>query len=396
MLPLERRSSVSLASIFALRMLGLFLVMPVFALEAAKMPGGDDVVQVGLAMGMYGLTQGLLQIPFGMASDRFGRKPVMVVGLLVFAFGSMLAAWAPTLNWLVVGRAVQGAGAISAAVTALLADQTRDVVRTRAMSILGASISLMFALSLVVSPWLNAGIGLDGLFFLTGLLALSGIAVVIWWVPSEPADKVPAARSGLRQVLRDRALVRLDVGAFVLHAVQFAMWMALPAMLVQAGLPKEEHWRMYLPAVLGSFFVMGSTLFPLERRGYFRAVFLVSIALIGLVQLGLMYGAAHALPLSGLAILMFAFFCGFNVLEASQPSMASRLAPAAVRGAALGVYNTLQSLGFFAGGAIGGWLMRSVGAPGLFTVCALAMLGWLALAWGMPPSPPRGKAALAA
>jgi predicted MFS family arabinose efflux permease len=291
---------------------------------------------------------------------------------------------------------VQGAGAISAAVTALLADQTRDVVRTKAMAMVGASISLMFALSLVLSPWLNAGIGLDGLFFLTGLLALSGIAIVIWWVPPEPADKVPANRSGLLQVLRDRALVRLDVGAFVLHAVQFAMWIALPAMLVQAGLPKEEHWRMYLPAVLGSFFVMGSTLFPLERRGYFRAVFLASIALIGLVQLGLMYGAAHALPLAGLAILMFAFFCGFNVLEASQPSMASRLAPATVRGAALGVYNTLQSLGFFAGGAVGGLLMRNLGAPGLFTVCALAMLGWLALAWGMPPSPTRGKAALAA
>ena len=395
MLPLERRSSFSLAAIFALRMLGLFLVMPVFALEAAKLPGGDDVVQVGLALGMYGLTQGLLQIPFGMASDRFGRKPVMVLGLLVFALGSMLAAWAPTLNWLVVGRAVQGAGAISAAVTALLADQTRDVVRTKAMAMVGASISLMFALSLVLSPWLNAGIGLDGLFFLTGLLALSGIAIVIWWVPPEPADKVPAKRSGLLQVLRDRALVRLDVGAFVLHAVQFAMWIALPAMLVQAGLPKEEHWRMYLPAVLGSFFVMGSTLFPLERRGYFRAVFLASIALIGLVQLGLMYGAAHALPLAGLAILMFVFFCGFNVLEASQPSMASRLAPATVRGAALGVYNTLQSLGFFAGGAVGGLLMRSLGAPGLFTVCALAMLGWLALAWGMPPSPTPGKAALA-
>jgi len=396
MLPLERRSSFSLAAIFALRMLGLFLVMPVFALEAAKLPGGDDVMRVGMAMGMYGLTQGLLQIPFGMASDRFGRKPVMVLGLLVFAIGSMLAAWAPTLNWLVVGRAVQGAGAISAAVTALLADQTRDAVRTKAMAMVGASISLMFALSLVLSPWLNAGIGLDGLFFLTGLLALSGIAVVIWWVPPEPPDKVPAGRSGLLQVLRNRALVRLDVGAFVLHAVQFSMWMALPAMLVQAGLPKEEHWRMYLPAVLGSFFVMGSTLFPLERRGYFRAVFLASIALIGLVQLGLMYGAAHALPLSGLAILMFAFFCGFNVLEASQPSMASRLAPAAVRGAALGVYNTLQSLGFFAGGAIGGWMLRSVGAPGLFTVCGLAMMGWLAFAWGMPPSPVPGKAALAA
>ena len=392
MLPLERRATFSLASIFALRMLGLFLVLPVFALEARKFPGGDDVQLVGLAMGIYGLTQGVLQIPFGMASDRFGRKRVMVLGLLIFALGSMLAAWAPTLAWLVLGRAVQGAGAISAAVTALIADQTRDIVRTKAMALVGASISLMFALSLVLSPLLNAQIGLHGLFFMTGVLASAGIAVVLWWVPPEPAVHAAPGREGLRQVLRDAALLRLDLGAFVLHAVQFAMWMALPAMLVQAGLDKGEHWRMYLPAVLGSFFVMGATLFPMEKRGYFRAVFLSAIALIGLVQLGLLYGATHPPSLAMLALLMFAFFCGFNVLEASQPSMASRLAPAHSRGAALGVYNTLQSLGFFAGGALGGWLIGHFGAGGLFAVCAALMALWLVVAWGMAPVAARLRA----
>ncbi len=392
MLPLERRATFSLASIFALRMLGLFLVLPVFALEARKLPGGDDVQLVGLAMGIYGLTQGVLQIPFGLASDRFGRKRVMVLGLAIFALGSMLAAWAPTLAWLVAGRAVQGAGAISAAVTALIADQTRDVVRTKAMALVGASISLVFALSLVLSPLLNAQVGLHGLFFITGALASAGIAVVLWWVPPEPAVHAAPGREGLRQVLRDGALLRLDLGAFVLHAVQFAMWMALPAMLVQAGLDKAEHWHIYLPAVLGSFFVMGATLFPLEKRGYFRAVFLAAIALIGLVQLGLLYGATHTPPLAMLALLMFAFFCGFNVLEASQPSMASRLAPAHSRGAALGVYNTLQSLGFFAGGALGGWMIGHFGAGGLFAACAALMALWLAVAWGMAPVAARLRA----
>ncbi len=260
MTPLERRSSASLALIFALRMLGLFLVLPVFALEARKYPGGDDAALVGIAMGVYGLTQGLLQIPFGIASDRFGRKPVMVVGLLVFALGSAVAAWAPTLEWLVAGRAVQGAGAISAAVTALLADQTRDIVRTKAMALVGASIGLMFALSLVLSPLLAAHIGLHGLFALTSALALGGVAVVIWWVPPAPLQQVDQARSGVLAVLRHPALLRFDFGVFVLHAVQLAMWVALPAMLVQAGLARDQHWQVYLPAVLASFFVMGATL----------------------------------------------------------------------------------------------------------------------------------------
>lgn len=380
---LERRSSTSLALIFALRMLGLFLVLPVFALEARKYPGGEDTALVGMAMGIYGLTQGLLQIPFGIASDRFGRKPVMVVGLFVFAAGSAIAAWAPTLYWLVAGRALQGAGAISAAVTALLADQTRDAVRTKAMALVGASIGLVFAVSLVLSPLLAAYVGLHGLFALTSLLAVGGIAVVLWWVPPEPAQQVDQARGGLLAVLRQPALLRLNVGVFVLHAVQLAMWVALPALLVQAGLMRDLHWQVYLPAVLASFVVMGAILFPLEKRGYLRAVFLVAIGLIGLVQLALLVLSGAAPSIWTLGLLLLVFFCGFNVLEASQPSLASRVAPAASRGAALGVYNTLQSLGFFTGGAVGGWLVKSAGLQALFGACALAMLAWLVVAWPM-------------
>ena len=236
MTPAELRSSFSLSSIYALRMLGLFLVLPVFALEASRYPGGDDPARVGLAMGIYGLTQGLLQIPFGMASDWLGRKRVIIFGLLVFALGSFIAMAAADLTWLTIGRSVQGAGAISAAVSALLADQTRDEVRTKAMTLVGVSIGLMFAVSLIIAPLLVSHIGLTGLFTLTGFFALTGIAVVIWWVPPEPAQPVHRPRGSLALVLRDPALLRLDMGVFVLHAVQLAMWIAIPALLVQAGL----------------------------------------------------------------------------------------------------------------------------------------------------------------
>lgn len=383
MTALERRSSASLALLFALRMLGLFLVLPVFALEAHKYPGGEDATMVGLAMGIYGLTQGVLQIPFGMASDRWGRKPVILVGLLIFAIGSFMAALAPTLPWLVAGRALQGAGAISAAVTALLADQTRDVVRTKAMALVGMSIGLMFAVSLVVSPWLNSLIGLHGLLTATGALALAGMAVVVLWVPPEPPLRAQPPRGGLRVVLRQPALLRLNLGVFVLHAVQLAMWVVLPAMLVQAGLSKDQHWHIYLPAVLGSFLAMGMVLFPLERRGYLRAVFLSAVGLMALVQIGLL-GATFFTPTIGmLSVLLLVFFCGFNVLEASQPSLVSKLAPALQRGAALGVYNTLQSFGFFAGGLCGGWLVKNAGSQGLFVATSAAIALWLFVAWPM-------------
>jgi MFS family permease len=376
-----------------MRMLGLFLVLPVFALEAAKYPGGDDAALVGLAMGIYGLTQGVLQIPFGMASDRYGRKKVILIGLVIFALGSFVAAMATTLPWLIAGRSLQGAGAISAAVTALLADMTRDEVRTKAMALVGASIGLMFALSLVLAPWLVTQIGLNGLFTLTGVLVIGCMAVVVWGVPPEPPlSKAPASRlHGLKEVLTHADLLRLDLGAFILHAVQLAMWVAVPVMLVQAGLDKASHWQVYLPAVGLSFVLMGG-LFALEARGYLRAALLGSVGLILLVQLGLWWALKQAPSVWLLGTLLFVFFVGFNALEASQPSLASRVAPAHARGAALGVYNTVQSLGFFVGGFGGGWLAKHYGFEALFIGCALLMALWLVAAWGMRPIGSRGRA----
>jgi len=382
MTPAERRASGSLAAIYALRMLGLFLVLPVFALEARHYPGGDNPTLVGLAMGIYGLTQAMLQVPMGMASDRLGRKPVILFGLTLFVLGSLLAAWAPSLPWLVAGRALQGAGAISAAVTALLADLTRDEVRTKSMALVGISIALMFALSLVLAPVLVPHIGLSGLFLMTAAMAATGMAVVAWVVPPEPVQHVLQERGGLREVLADAELLRVDLGVFVLHAVQIAMWLSVPALLIDAGVASADQWKVYLPAVLGSLLVLGGLLFRLERKGYFRAVYLGSIAIIVLVQLGFLMNL-QAPSLWAVATLLTLYFVGFNTQEASQPSLASRLARPHQRGAALGVYNTLMSLGIFAGGLLGGMVFKLAGSAGIFGVSAALMLLWLVLAWPM-------------
>lgn len=382
----ERRSSGALALIFALRMLGLFLVLPVFMLEARKYPGGDDPAMIGLAMGLYGLTQAVFQLPIGLASDRIGRKRVIVAGLLVFAAGSLIAAMADSLTGLMVGRAIQGAGAVSAAVTALLADLTRDGVRTKAMAMVGGSIGLMFALALVLAPLLNAWIGLSGIFGLTCALALAGIAVVLWVVPPEPKQHVNAPKGKFSDLLGQKDLLRLNFGVFILHTVQMSMWVAVPAMLVQAGLIKEQHWHIYLPAVLLSFLAMGM-LFSMERKGKLRQALLGAIVLVLVVQIGLgMLAASGTIPtIWCMALLMFLFFCGFNALEASQPSLVSRMAPAPLRGAALGAYNTLQSLGLFAGGAIGGAVAKFAGVPGLFIMTAVLTAVWLLVTWPLRP-----------
>ncbi len=385
----ERRASLTLASIYALRMLGLFLVMPVFALEARHYPGGDDVFLIGLAMGAYGLTQACLQVPLGLASDRMGRKPVIVAGLAVFALGSAIAAWAPSVTWLVVGRAVQGAGAVSAAVTALLADQTRDSVRTKAMALVGISIAAMFALSLVAAPILTPHIGLHGLFALTAALAVVAMAVVVWVVPPEPSLLAPRQRGGLAEVLRHPELLRVYVGVFVLHAVQIMMWLSIPLLLEHTGLDRAAHWQVYLPAVLLSLLCIGGALFRLERQGYFRAVYLGTIGLMVLVQLGF-WGAGAGVSVWLLGALLTLYFVSFNTQEASQPSLASRLALPHQRGAALGVYNTLMSLGIFAGGSAGGWVVHQFGQHGIFGVATGLTLLWLALAWGMRAEAARG------
>jgi MFS family permease len=336
-------------------------------------------------MGIYGLTQGLLQLPFGMASDRFGRKRVIVLGLIIFALGSFWAAAATDLTHLLLGRSLQGAGAVSAAVTAMLADLTRDEVRTRAMAWLGSSIALMFALSLVVAPVLTDWIGFSGLFWLTGALALLGVGVVIWWAPPAPPTLLSAPgqeRGRLADVLVHADLMRLNIGVFVLHAVQLAMWVAVPSLLVQSGLNKWLHWQLYLPVVVLSLLFLG-VVFAMERRGHFKKMFLLSIGLIAVVQVGLLVQSLGTPSLGGLAVLLLVFFCGFNALEVALPSLASLIAPRAMRGAALGVYNTLQSLGFFVGGLVGGWVVKSWGSPALFLSCGVAMLLWLLLALPM-------------
>lgn len=382
----ERRSSGALALIFALRMLGLFLVLPVFMLEARKYPGGDDPAMIGLAMGLYGLTQAVFQLPIGLASDRMGRKRVIVAGLLVFAAGSLIAAMADSLTGLMVGRAIQGAGAVSAAVTALLADLTRDGVRTKAMAMVGGSIGLMFALALVLAPLLNAWIGLSGIFGLTCALAMAGIAVVLWVVPPEPKQHADAPKGKFSDLLGQPDLLRLNFGVFILHTVQMSMWVAVPAMLVQAGLVKEQHWHIYLPAVLLSFLAMGM-LFSMERKGKLRNALLGAIGLVLLVQIGLgMLAASGTIPsIWCMALLMFLFFCGFNALEATQPSLVSRMAPAPLRGAALGAYNTLQSLGLFAGGAVGGAVAKFAAMPGLFIMTAVLTALWLLVTLPLRP-----------
>jgi len=392
----EVRASASLASIFALRMLGLFLILPVFAVYAKGLSGGQSAAMVGLAMGMYGLVQSLGQIPFGMAADKFGRKPVIVVGLLLFALGSFVAAGAHDLGWIMVGRAIQGAGAISAAVTALIADSTREEHRTKAMAMVGGSIGLTFALSLVVSPLLYHYIGMAGIFSVTGVLALAAIGVVLFVVPAVPM--VTAARVPFGQVLRHAELMRLNAGVFVLHMSQMAMFVVLPATLVQyVGLPVAEHWKIYLPVVLASFLFMLPPVFIGEKRGMMKQVFMAAITLLLLVQLALC--AVLAQPLVHgwmLVVLLLMFFIAFNILEACQPSLVSRLAPPAAKGTALGIYNTLQSLGLFCGGALGGVLKQYAGTSAVFLMCGVATLTWLIIATNMKNLPRRGAASATA
>ncbi len=385
MSPLELRASLALSSIFGLRMLGLFLILPVFAVHARGLPGGESTTLVGLALGVYGLSQGLLQIPFGAASDRFGRKPVIVIGLVIFAIGSVMAALANDVWETIIGRAVQGAGAISAAVTAYIADATRDEQRTKAMAMVGVAIGLTFALSLIGAPPLYAHIGMSGLFMLIGVLCAMAVGVIVWVVPDLPVRAATASRAvPWQDIALDPQLLRLNFGIFVLHAVQMAMFVVVPVLLVDLGLPLPQHGWVYLPVVLLSFALMMPPLLAAERRGRMRLLFMVSIALLMAVQIGIGWITHSVLAL---AVWLLVFFVGFNVLEASLPSLTTRLAPAASKGLALGVYNTTQSIGLFVGGAVGGWLARHAGAGGVFAFGALVLLLWLFVASGMKELP---------
>lgn len=385
MSPLELRAGLSLASLFSLRMFGLFLILPVFAVHAPQLAGGDSRMLVGLALGAYGLTQAVLQIPYGMASDRYGRKRMIVIGLLLFALGSFVAAWASDIHVVILGRAMQGMGAIAAPVMALAADITREQHRTKAMALIGGSIGLTFAVSLVAAPALYQAIGMAGIFGLTGLLSLVAIWVTLSVVPPEPAGTGNSTRRDrketLGEVLRNVEQLRLNFGIFSLHAVQMAIFVVVPLALVDyGGIPVSEHWKIYLPVVLGSFLLMAPLLIHAERRGRMKFLFLSAIALLLAVEIG--FAVCYTNFPMVIALLLF-FFVAFNILEASLPSLVSRVAPPSSRGAALGVYNTTQALGLFAGGATGGWLAQHFGEVSVFVFGIAVIALWLGVASGM-------------
>ncbi|MDD3381270.1 MAG: MFS transporter [Rugosibacter sp.] len=382
----EKRAGISLASIFALRMLGMFLILPVFAVHAQTLPGGTNLTLVGLALGAYGLTQAIFQIPFGMASDKFGRKRVIIVGLVLFAIGSVFAAMATDIYWTIFGRVLQGAGAISAAVTALAADLTREQHRTKVMAMIGSSIGLVFAFSLVAAPLLYVVIGMHGIFWMTGGLALAAIAVVIYIVP-EPPPIHAGLRVPFREVLVNTQLLRLNLGIFILHMAQMMMFVVVPGLLISTGgLPLASHWQVYLPAVLISFVLMVPAIIYAEKRQKLRTVFVAGIVLLllTLLMLGLQ-GNDFYVVAGGL----LSFFVAFNLLEAMLPSLVSRVAPPQAKGAALGVYNTAQALGLFMGGALGGWIVKHYNAQSVFLFAAGTTLIWLAAAATMQAILPR-------
>jgi len=381
MTPFERRAALSMASIYAVRMLGLFMILPVFSLYASGLEGVTPFL-AGIAIGIYGMTQAIFQIPLGMLSDRFGRKPVIVAGLLVFALGSAVAAMSDSIYGIIFGRALQGAGAVAAAVMALAADLTREEHRTKVMATIGASIGVAFALSMILGPILNTIIGVPGIFGLTVLLALLAIGIVLFAVPTvaihfhRDTELVPAT---LSSVLKDTQLLRLNWGIFSLHTVLTANFVALP--LVLAGLmPSETHWQLYLPVFVVAFIAMVPFIIIAEKKRKMKPVFVSAILLLVLAELGLL---SLQDSLTGLAIFLLFFFIAFNLLEASLPSLIAKQSPTDRKGTAMGVYSSSQFLGIFVGGAVGGFLYGHWMANGVFLFGAGILLLWLVLAVSM-------------
>lgn len=382
---LEKRSVSALASVYAVRMLGLFMVMPVFMLFGGELQGATPAL-LGVAIGAYGLSQALLQIPFGMLSDRVGRKRMITIGLILFAAGSLLAASTDSIYVVIAGRILQGAGAIASVLMALLSDLTREQERTKAMATVGMSIGLSFSLSLVLGPLLGSVWGLAGLFYVTAALAVLALVIVHWVVPTPHQHKTSAdtqpTRAMLSRVLTDGRLLRLDVGIFSLHLVLTALFLVFPSMLQdQLGLVSQSHWWFYLSVMVTSFFAMVPFIIIGEKKRKMKPVLCGAIALMALATAGL---AEVSVNLVAAWAGLFFFFMAFNLLEASLPSLISKEAPPASKGTAMGAYSTSQFLGAFLGGALGGVLLEWVGAHGVLWLMVAVLVLWFLVALTMP------------
>ena len=391
--PSELRASLALSSIFALRMLGLFLILPIFSLHAKGLPDGDNATLVGLTMGIYGMVQAFFHIPLGLLSDRYGRRVIVAFGLSLFIIGALIAASHDDLWWIMFGRAIQGAGAISAAISAWVADLTREEVRTRAMALIGGSIAISFALSVVIATPLYHALGMPGIFWMMAILGCISLWVALQFVPtaSMPVLSAPNGVRGhlnqLKKVFQNPELVRLNIGVLILHTSQVALFLVIPRLLDEVGLPIADHWLVYLSVLVASLIIMMPMMMQAERKNRLALLVKVSIGLMCCAQL---YFAVVLIGQWGsilsLCVGLLIFFIGFNLLEALQPSLVSRYA-GENRGAGLGIYNTTMSIGLFLGGILGGWLYGSWGPNSIFYVDIGLLMGWLIIALGMTELP---------
>ena len=376
---LERKSIIALASVYGLRMFGLFLILPVLAIYAEQLNGASPML-MGIALGVYGITQAIFQIPFGMLSDRFGRKPMIIIGLSIFAIGSLVAAVSDSISGVIFGRALQGAGAIAAVVLALTSDLTRENQRTKAMALIGMTIGASFLLALIVAPILQVFIGVQGLFVMTACLAVMSM-LVIWKAVPTPAQtfnlEVRAVPTQMLDLLKHSQLIRLDLGIFILHFILTAIFVVVPIILLeQINMPSNDHWRVYVPALLASVVFMVPMIIMSTRKEWLIRIFMAAVCILLFAQCLLMW---RPFGVIGITVCLFFFFWGFNLLEAMLPSLLSRVAPAASKGSALGVYNTFQFLGVFFGGFIGGTLYGKLGVDAVFMTCGLLLIIWVIL-----------------
>jgi predicted MFS family arabinose efflux permease len=395
--PSELRSSLSLSGIFALRMLGLFLILPIFSLHAHSLPNGDNAILVGLTIGIYGMVQAFFHIPLGILSDRVGRRAVVIGGLSLFVIGAVIAASHDDLYWIMAGRAIQGAGAISAAITAWVADLTREEIRTRAMALIGGSIAISFGISIVIAAPLYQSLGMSGIFWMMAFLGL--IAILVAWkvVPNAPISFAPqpigttSHLSRFMKVLKDPELFRLNIGVLILHASQVALFLAIPNMLVSNDLATESHWIIYLSVLVASILVMAPMLMRAEKKN--RLAFLLKISVVFMLAAQTYFGViifGNYQNIWTISFGLFLFFIGFNLLESLQPSLVSRFS-GDNRGAGLGVYNTTMSIGLFMGGILGGAVYGYFGSLAIFELDAVLLLVWLIIAARMSELPPKEK-----
>jgi predicted MFS family arabinose efflux permease len=376
--PFETRPVLALAAIFSLRMLGLFIILPIFSLYTQQLAGGTTIL-IGIALGIYGLTQAIFQIPLGMLSDKWGRKPIIAAGLVIFILGSIIAALSTSIYGVILGRALQGAGAVGSTVIALVADLTTTANRTKAMAVIGMSIGTSFAVAIVLAPILNQWIGLSGIFWMTALLGILCIALLLFLVPQPPqlifhadAETTPNL---LKSTLFNPNLSRLNIGIFILHALLTATFIAIPVLLMQlSSFTKDHAWIVYLPGLVFAFIVIIPCIIVAERFHQMKLFFRIAIVLLGLTQLLLWKFHTSTLELT---LILLLFFTAFTFLEASLPSLISKMAPIESKGTAMGIYSTAQFLGIFAGGSIGGLIYSHYHLSGIICFNLMLIALWL-------------------